>query len=112
MNEANSNWKNLYKLSGWVAIILLIYSLATMVILLGLGGPPTTLVTPLYYLLFLSLFIALRKTYKLVATLTLLLGCAVLTLFLAAPSFISWITLSDKFALATNDAQKTLYLAA
>ena len=77
MNEANSNWRNLYKLSGWVAIILLIYSLVTMVILLGLCGQPataqeildmlrqnrlvgllrldalTTLVMPLYYLLFL-----------------------------------------------------------
>jgi hypothetical protein len=136
MNEANSNWRNLYKLSGWVAIILLIYSLVTMVILLGLCGQPataqeildmlrqnrlvgllrldalTTLVMPLYYLLFLGLYIALRKTHQLGATLTLLLGCAGLTLFLAAPSFVSWITLSDKFALATNDAQRTLLLAA
>jgi len=136
MSVVNSNWKNLFTLGGWVAIILLIYSVATMVILLGLGGPPataqeildmlrqnrlmgllrldalTTLIMPLYYLLFLGLYFALRKTHALAAALMLLLGCTGLTLFLAAPSFISWITLSDKFALATDDAQKTLLLAA
>jgi hypothetical protein len=136
MVEANSNWKNLYLIAGVVAIILLVYSLATMVILLGLGGPPataqeilemlrqnrlagllrldalTTLITPLYYLLLLGLYIALRKTHELEAKLTLLLGCAGLTLFLAAPSFVSWMTLSDKFGVATDEAQKTLLLAA
>jgi len=136
MVEANSNWKNLYMIAGVVALTLLIYSLATMVILLGLGSPPataqeilemlrqnrlmgllrldalTTLIMPLYYLLLLGLYLALRKTHEMGATLTLLLGCAGLTLFLAAPSFVSWIALSDKFALATDETQKTLLLAA
>ena len=107
-----------------------------MVILLRLGGPPgtaqdildmlhqnrllgllrldalTTLLMPLYYLLFLGLYIALRRTHAMGATFMLLLGCAGLTLFLAAPSFVSWMTLSDKFVLATNDGHKTLLLAA
>ena len=136
MNATNSNWKRLFLAAGGVAIILLIYSLATMVILLGLGGPPatareildmlhqhrlvgllrldalTTLLMPLYYLLFLGFYIALRKTHETGAALTLLLGCAGLTLFLAAPSFISWMALSDKFAVAADEAQKTLLLAA
>jgi len=131
-----NNWKSLYKMCGWAAWILLIYSLATMAILLGLGGPPTTaqgildmlrqnrlvgllrldalttLLMPLYYLLFLGLYIALRKTQAMGATLMLLLGCTGLTLFLAAPSFVSWMALSDKFAVATDDARKTLLLAA
>jgi len=136
MDAKNSNWKSLYQIAGMAAIILLIYSLATMVILLGLGGPPataqevldmlrqnrltgllrldalTTLLMPLYYLLFLGLYIALRKTHALGATLMLLLGCTGLTLFLAAPSFVSWMALSDKYALAADDGQKTLLLAA
>lgn len=68
--------------------------------------------TTLYHLLFLGLYIALSKTHEMGVTLMLLLGCAGLTLFLAAPSFVSWITLSDKFALATDNGQKILLLAA
>jgi hypothetical protein len=135
MSESNSNWRSLYKIAGVATIILLIYSLATMLIMFGAGVPPataneilemlsqnqlmgllrldalTTLVMPLYYLLFLSLFIALRKSHEVGATITLLLGSAGLTLFLAAPSFISWMVLSEKFAIA-DQAQKTLLLAA
>jgi hypothetical protein len=42
----------------------------------------------------------------------MLLGCAGVTLFLATPSVFSWLALSDKFAAATGEAQKTLLLAA
>jgi hypothetical protein len=122
-------------LGGVTALILLAYVLATMVILLGLGAPPetaqdtlamlrqnrlagllrldmlTTLVMPLYYLLFFAFYLALKKTHDLAAKITLLLGCAGLTLFLAAPSFVSWLALSDKFATA-SEAQKNLLLAA
>ncbi len=136
MNETNQNWKSLYKIGGIAALVLLAYCLATMVVVFGVGSQPqtaqevldmlhqnrlagllrldalTTLCMPLYYLLFLSFYIALRKTHETYAAITLLLGCAGLTLFLAAPSFISWLTLSDKFAAATSEAQKTLLLAA
>ena len=129
-------WKSLFKLGGAITMILLVYSLVTMVLVFTLGGQPlsaqeafdmlrgnrlvgilrldvlTTLVMPLYYLLFLGLYIALRKAHAAYAAIALLLGCAGLTLFLAAPSFISWLTLSDKFAAATTGTQKTLLLAA
>jgi len=135
MSEPISNWRILYKIAGLAIIILLIYSLATMLIMFGAGGPPssaqeilemlhqnrlmgllrldalTTLVMPLYYLLLLSLYAALRNTNEVGATITLLLGCAGLTLFLATPSFLSWLILSDKFTVA-DEAQKTLLLAA
>lgn len=139
MNEfktSQKDWRSLYIIGGVVTVVLLIYSLATMLIMFGAGGPPataqeilemlhqnrligllrldalTTLVIPLYYLLFLSLFVALRKTHEVGATIALLLSCTGLTLFLATPSFISWMVLSDKFAVATDEAQKTLLLAA
>lgn len=136
MTETNQNWKSLYKIGGVAALALLAYCLVTMVVVFGVGSQPqtaqevldmlhqnrlagllrldalTTLCMPLYYLLFLSFYIALRKTHETYAAITLLLGCAGLTLFLAAPSFISWLTLSDKFAMATSQEQKILLLAA
>jgi hypothetical protein len=137
MNEATSNWKSLYRLSGWVTVILIVYSLATMGILFGLGYPPTTaaevfkmldentfigllrldLLTvavymPLFYLVLLGLYAALKKTHPVSASIATLLGCAGVTLFLATPSVFSWLALSDKFAAATGEAQKTLLLAA
>jgi len=124
------------RLGGVTALGLLLYVLATIAVVFGLGGQPasareifdlmhtnrlvgilrldvlTTLFMPLYYPLFLSLYLALRKDRPMAAALSLLLGCAGLTLFLSAPSFLSWLTLSDRFAAATNAAQKTLFLAA
>jgi len=137
MNESTGHWKILYKLVGWVALILVVYSLATMVILFGLGFPPTTvdeifgmlgenkfdgllrldLLTvvvymPLFYLVFFGLYAALKNTHRVSASIALLLGCAGVTLFLATPSVFSWLTLSDKFASATDETQRTLLLAA
>ena len=136
MFETNSNWKNLYRICGWVAWVLLAYSLITMIILFVLGTPPTTaaetfkmleenrlagllrldvltvFIMPFYYLLFLGLYIALRKSNPLIAIISLVFGFAGVTLFLATPSVFSWSTLSDKFAVATGEVQKTLLLAA
>ncbi|HTX90195.1 MAG TPA: hypothetical protein VMC09_03175 [Anaerolineales bacterium] len=124
------------RLGGVTALILLGYTLATMAFVFGLGGQPasvqgifdmlhanrlagilrldalTTLVMPLYYLLFLSLYLTLRKDRPLISLIFLLLGCAGLTLFLSAPSFFSWLALSDKYAMTTDPAQKSLLLAA
>jgi len=133
----DANWKSLYKLCGWIAVILVVYSLITMVILFLLGGPPTTsaeafemleenrfigllrldiltvlVYMPLFYLLFLGLYAALKKTHLVSAAIAMLLGFAGVTLFLATPSVFSWLALSDKFAAATNEAQKNLLLAA
>jgi hypothetical protein len=136
MPVTDVNLKSLGKPGGVVSLILLVYVLATMVILVGIGGQPataqeifdmlrqnrllgllrldllTTLAMPLYYLLFLSLYQVLKKTHHLGAMAAALLGCAGLTLFLSAPSVFSWLTLSDKFAAATSDAQRTWFLAA
>ena len=135
--NSNDDWKRLYKICGWVAWILLAYSLVTMFIMFVLGTPPTTaaeifkmleenklvgllrldLLTvlvymPLFYLLFLGFYVALKKTHLVSTAIVMLLGCAGVTLFLATPSVFSWLALSDKFAAATGEAQKTLLLAA
>jgi hypothetical protein len=67
---------------------------------------------PLFYLLFLGIYVALKKTHLVSAAIAMLLGCAGVTLFLATPSAFSWLALSNKFTAATGEAQKTLFLAA
>lgn len=135
MNTLN-NWKSLYKIGAVAALILLLYSLVTMVILITIGGQPETaqegftmlqnnrlagllrldvlmiLIMPLYYPLFLGLYTTLKKVQIANTALAVVLVFAGLTLALATPSVFSWLALSDKFAAATSEAQKTLLLAA
>src|SRR5574341_562389 len=120
MNESTNNWRSLYKIGGAIAMIWLLYSLVTMVLLIAIGGQPesaqegftmlqenrlvgllrldvlTILVMPLYYLLFLGLYMALRKTHGVYALLAAVLIFAGLTLALATPSAFSFLALSDK----------------
>lgn len=137
MDGSTDNMKFLFKLCGWITVILIVYSLVTMLILFTLGYPPATaaevfkmleenrfngllrldLLTvtvymPLFYLLFLGFHAALGKTHPVSASVATLLGCAGITLFLATPSVFSWLTLSDKFLAATTEAQRTPLLAA
>jgi len=132
-----SDWKGLCRLGGVAALILLLYSVVTMIVLTLFGAAPSTaaesfamlqnnrivgllrldLLTvfvymPLCYLLFLGIYIALRRTNGAYATLATVLVFAGITLFLATPSAFSMMVLSDKYALATTDAQRSQLLAA
>ncbi len=123
-------------LGGCAAWLLLAYALATLIQLVALGGQPdsaragfallaenrllgwlrldglTSLVMPLYYLIFLGLYAALRRTDSALSLLAAALAFAGVTLFLATPSAFAFLTLSDRFAAATDEAQRTLLLAA
>jgi len=136
MSENGQNWKTLYKIGGIASIIYLVYSLVTMVLMFTIGGQPasaqeafamlaenrlvgllrldmlTIFIVPLYYLIFLGTYAALKKTNGAVVLLATALTFVGVTLFLATPSVFAWLTLSDKFAAATSEAQKTLLLAA
>ena len=136
MTETEFHWKSLYKICGATALILLVYSLVTMIILVVIGGQPETaqegftmlqknrmvgllrldvlavFVLPLYYVLFLGLYSALQKTHAAYVALAAVLGVAGVTLFLATPSVFSWLALSDKFVAAATDAQREQLLAA
>jgi len=117
-------------------MILIAYSLATMVQMVTLGGQPTSAiqafdllqhhralallrldlptiaVMPLYYVLFLGLFAALKKSdqpHSLLATASAFVG---VTLLLAPPGPLSLLTLSDKFAAANNDAVRSQLISA
>ena len=128
--------KSVYWLGGTACFILLVYSLATLLIMSLIGGPPetadqafsilqenklagllrldilTVFVMPLYYLLFYSLFMALKNTDQAISTVSMILTFAGVTLFLATPSVFSYLYLSDQYALATSDFQKNQLLAA
>lgn len=136
MTDSVDNWKGLYKIGGVAALILLVYSLVTMMILITIGGQPETaqegftmlqdnrlvgflrldalmvLTIPLYYPLFLGLYTALKEVDIAYVRLAILLVFAGVTLALATPSVFSWLSLSDKYAVATSEEQKALLLAA
>jgi hypothetical protein len=136
LDEPRGDLNILCRIGGIAALILVVYSLATMVQIIVLGGPPTSaaqafdllqqyrligllrldlptvLVMPLYYLLFLGLFVALRDSDRANALLSTLLAFVGVTLVLATPTALSLIPLSDKFAAATSDAARNQLLAA
>jgi hypothetical protein len=131
-----SGLDGLYRIGGVAALILIVYSLATIVQLLLLGGQPgtaaeafsllqhhriigllrldlpTILILPVYYLLFLGLFASLLHTDRALAVLSTCLAFVGVTLVLATPTALSMIPLSEKYASATTDVAKTQLLAA
>jgi hypothetical protein len=128
--------KLLYQLGGWTCFILIAYSLITILIMVILGPPPesieecfnmlqenrtkgllrldilTAFVIPLYYILFYSLYIALKETDKALMSISTIFVFAGVTLFLATPSVFSYLHLSDEFAKATTETEKDQLIAA
>jgi len=130
-------WKSLYRIGGAAALILLLYSVVTLIVLTLLGAAPSTaaetfallqnnriigllrldvltvfVYMPLLYLLFLGIYVALRPTQGAYATLATALVFVGVTLFLATPSAFSMVDLSDKYAVATTETQRSQLLAA
>ena len=131
-----NHWQRLPQLGAWSALILLAYSLATLLMMVLTGGQPetvdaifkmlredrfvgllrldllTVLVMPLYYVLFLSFWALLKQVDGMNAVLSTILVFAGLTLFLATPSVFSYLFLSDRYAAAASDIQRAQILAA
>lgn len=136
VGSADTAWAALCRIGGVAAFILMAYSLATMVQLVVLGGQPRTaaeafsllqngrvlgllrldlptmLALPLYYLVFLGLFAALRQSDAAYATLSTSLAFAGVTLVLATPTALSMLSLSEKYAAATTEPMRIQFLAA
>jgi hypothetical protein len=133
--DQDTHWDGFFNLSGIAASLMLIYSLVTMIFLIVIGGTPETaqegfallaesrllgllrldiltiMAMPLYYVLFLALYRALQSIDGAKSLLALVLGLAGVTLILASPSVFSFLALSDRFAAATDETQRTLLLA-
>ncbi|HVO81273.1 MAG TPA: hypothetical protein VMT28_11105 [Terriglobales bacterium] len=130
------DWAHFCRAGGIAAFVFLVYSLATMLQITVLGGPPssaaeafqvlqqnkavgllrldfpTVLVLPFYYVLFFGLFAALKdtdRTHAAIATAVVFIG---LTLVLAMPTALPLMALSDRYAAAASVAMKAHYLAA
>jgi len=129
-------FRSLCKAGGFASFVFILYSLITMVIITVFGGPPTTaseafsmlqtnrmlgllrmdlltvIFIPLYYLIFLGIFLALhgkKNAWSIIALISVFVG---VTLFLATPSVLALLNLSDKYALATSENQQNQLLAA
>ena len=136
LREGPGDLRVLCRIGGIAAYMLIVYSLATMVQMVVLGGQPATaaqafdllqhhraigllrldlptiVFLPLYYLIFLGLYAALRRTNRALALLSTALAFAGLTLVLATPTALSLIPLSDRYATAVSDAARTQLLTA
>jgi len=131
-----SAWNRLCHIGGIAAFVLTVYCLATMAQLIVLGGQPATaaeafrllrenklvgllrldfptvIILPLYYLVFLGLFAALRRTDLAKAIVSTALAFVGVTLILATPTALPMVALGEKFANATTEAARAQLLAA
>ena len=139
MNEthySDPSDRTIFRIGGVVCMIFLAYSAATFLIIAILGAPPdtieqnytllaenklkgllrldllTVLAMPLYYFLFFSLFTALKRTNFGLSAISLMMTITGVTLFIAMPSALSYMHLSDRFAAAATEAEKIRLLAA
>jgi hypothetical protein len=135
-NTNDSAFRSLCKAGGIASFGFILYSLITLAILTVVGGPPssataafsllqtnrilgllrmdllTVVFIPLYYLIFLGIFLALhgyKNAWSIIALLAVFVG---VTLFLATPSVLAMLNLSDKYATATSESQQNQLIAA
>jgi hypothetical protein len=135
-DTTGEKWIGLCRLGAAAALILLVYCVATMVVLAWLGGPPTTaqqcfelmqrnlptalfrldvltiIVMPMFYFLYAGLFGAMHRSRLSLSALSTALAFVGVTLVLGSTSVLSSLHLSNQYAAATTDARKTLLLAA
>jgi hypothetical protein len=129
-------WKGLCRMGGVAALLMLVSATVTMVVVLTLGGEPTTpneyftllaenrlvgllrmdlasiATIVLYYFVFFGLYAALRRTHAPLAALATALAFVGATLWFAAHSALSMVHLSDRYAAATSDAERARLAAA
>jgi hypothetical protein len=129
-------WRGLCRMGGVAAFLILASATVTMVVVLTLGGEPTTpseyftllagnrlvgllrmdlasLATVLlYYFVFFGLYAALRRTQGPQAAFATALAFVGATLWFANHSALSMVHLSDRYAAATTAAERGQIVAA
>ena len=132
----DSSWKNVSRIGGVAAFISVVCALITMTVIITLGGEPSTATEYFtllnnsrivgllrmdfasvinlssYYLMFFGLYAALRRENGAYAALATALAFVGITLWFATHSAFSMIALSDQYAAATTDVEKSQLLAA
>lgn len=131
-----SAWKDLYRIGGVAALAIAPLYVAELAVFMAGGPMPTTVLEwftllqsnplvglvdlylleiPLYLMMgvmFLALYVALRRTSETYMALAMLLASMGVTLFLALNPALSMLSLSSQYAAATSDSQRSLFLAA
>lgn len=127
----------LYKAGGWTSVLFIMYSFVTVLILVLLnGGYPdsaaecfemindnrfaallrldivSVIVIPFYYLLFYSIYQALKKDHEIVSKIALFCTLAGVTIFIAGINLASIIRISDKYHITSSPEMKQQLLAA
>src|SRR5687768_10674417 len=130
MNHNRGPESRLFLAAAWVCVIFMLYSLATILIVALIGGPPqsaeecfemivqnrftgllrldilTVFVMPLYYVLFFALYVLLKhRNPHLISLLTAAVFAGV-TIFLSAPSVFSFTHLADQYTSAVTPEAK------
>lgn len=130
------NWKNVSRIGGIAAFLSVVCGLITMTVIFTIGGEPSTATEyftllnndrivgllrmdfasvinlACYYLMFFGIYTVLRRENRAYATLATALAFVGITLWFANHSAFSIISLSDQYAAATTDVEKSQLLAA
>lgn len=136
VESAGSVWKSLYRVAAVAALIMVLVFFPIQIIAFSMAPIPTTAIDwfmllqnnrllglldlDLLYVadqallipIFLALYVALRRanqSYMAVATIS---GVAGATVYFATNNAFSMLYLSDQYAAATTDAQRSIFLAA
>jgi hypothetical protein len=140
MNEittetADSNWNWLYKIGGAAALLSVVFFPIQIIVFL-VSPPPDTVIgwfrlfqdnqliglldldlllivdQVLAILIFLALYVALRRANQSFMAIGLALGLVSTVLFIASNPAFAMLSLSDQYAAAATDAQRAVFLAA
>jgi hypothetical protein len=130
------DWKNMFKAGGISSLIVTAFFLIDMVVLVAFQPYPETandwfvllsnnrivgLLSldifvlagfPLCYPIFFALYGALRQTDRVLLTFATIIAFSGLAIVISTDKIFGMISLSDKFATATTDIQKSIILAA
>jgi hypothetical protein len=133
--EADSGWKELYKVGGLAALIVPVLVVSEIALSLVYPQPSTVAgwfalfqsnavvgvfdfwgwEIPMYVLfamIFLALYVVLRKANEGRMAVAAALGFLGVGIFLATTNPVSMLSFSNQYAAATTDAQKSLFLSA
>jgi hypothetical protein len=139
VENLDSGWKDLYRIGGIAALICALMYIITLIVYIpaNLASPPPATVlewfmvfedspiTGLFFLglgdaaimilwvpMSLALYVVLRKTNKTWTTIALALVFVGIAVFLATNTAFSMLSLSQEYAAASTEAEKSMLLAA
>ncbi|MBI9051075.1 MAG: hypothetical protein JEZ00_16760 [Anaerolineaceae bacterium] len=126
----------LYRISFLSTWAMMAYLLATMILLLSVGGIPESvqeifsmlqnnvligllrlellsiLFMPLYFVIFYAVYHALKPASPIFTGLAFIFVAVGVILFMATPSTFSWLALSEKYTAAVSSVEKSQIIAA